>query len=217
MFNHVELEFEELQTTNIDGQRVYKTPDGSFPSITTVLGRKKAQFFKEWRERIGEEEANKITTKATRRGTSMHTVVENYLANNSDYFGKSQPNVREMFNTIKPFIDSHLDNIAGIEIPLWSKKLGVAGRCDCVADWKGEKAILDWKTSNKIKRKEWCEDYFLQATAYSIMFEERTGKSIDQIVILVVTEDGVVQEFVKTKHDYIPMLNEVIGEFNGKS
>ncbi len=213
MFNHVELEFEELQTTNIDGQRVYKTPDGSFPSITTVLGRKKAQFFKEWRERIGEEEANKITTKATRRGTSMHTVVENYLANKSDYFGKSQPNVIELFNTIKPIIDSHLDNIAGIEIPLWSKQLGVAGRCDCVADWKGEKAILDWKTSNKIKKKEWCEDYFLQATAYSIMFEERTGIPINSIVIVMAVENEEPQLFEEKTPDYWKLLETTLKEW----
>ena len=127
MFDHVELEFEELNATTTNGSRVYQTPDGSFPSITTVLGRKKAQFFKEWRARIGEEEANKITTQATRRGTKVHKVVENYILNQEDYFEDSLPHVREMFNTIKPHLDKNLDNIAGIEITLWSKQLGVAG------------------------------------------------------------------------------------------
>jgi genome maintenance exonuclease 1 len=213
MFDHVELEFEELETTNIDGQRVYQTPDGNFPSITTVLGRKKAQFFKEWRQRIGEEEANKITTQATRRGTSMHTIVEKYIANETDYFGKSLPNVRSMFNTIKPFIDSHLNNIAGIEIPLWSKQLGIAGRCDCVGDWKGEKAILDWKTSGKIKKKEWVEDYFLQATAYSIMFEERTGIPINSIVIVMAVENEEPQVFEEKTPDYWKLLETTLKEW----
>ena len=125
MFNHIDLEFEELVTKNENGERKYVTPDGNFPSITTILSRKKAKFFKEWRERIGAEEANKITTKATRRGTGMHTVVENYIANEEDYFKKAFPNVKSLFNSIKPIIDDNIDNIAGIEVPLWSKKDGL--------------------------------------------------------------------------------------------
>ena len=213
MFDHVELEFEELKSKTTNGARVYETPDGSFPSITTVLGRKKAQFFKEWRARIGEEEANKITTQATRRGTKVHKVVENYIDNKENYFEDSQPNVRAMFNSIKPFLDNNLSNIAGIEIPLWSKQLGVAGRCDCVADWKGEKAILDWKTSNKIKRKEWCEDYFLQATAYSIMFEERTGIPINSIVIVMAVENEEPQVFEEKTPDYWKLLETTLKEW----
>ena len=156
---------------------------------------------------------NKITTKATRRGTGMHTVVENYLANDEDYYGKSLPNVRDMFLSIKPEIDSHLNNIAGIEIPLWSKQLGVAGRCDCVADWKGDKAIIDWKTSNKIKKKEWCEDYFLQATAYSIMFEERTKIPINNIVIVMAVENEEPQIFEERTPDYWKLLETTLKEW----
>ena len=213
MFDHVELEFEELKSTTTSGSRVYETPDGTFPSITTVLGRKKAQFFKEWRARIGEEEANKITTQATRRGTKVHKVVENYILNQEDYFEDSLPHVREMFNTIKPHLDKNLDNIAGIEIPLWSKQLGVAGRCDCVADWKGQKAILDWKTSGKLKKREWVEEYFLQATAYSIMFEERTKIPINNIVIVIAVENEEPQIFEEKSFDYWRLLETTLKEW----
>tara|TARA_B100000470_G_scaffold221872_1_gene213714 strand:- start:8822 stop:9466 length:645 start_codon:yes stop_codon:yes gene_type:complete len=213
MFDHVELEFEELDATTTNGSRVYQTPDGSFPSITTVLGRKKAQFFKEWRARIGEEEANKITTQATRRGTKVHKVVENYISNKENYFEDSQPNVQEMFNTIKPHLDNNLANIAGIEIPLWSKQLGVAGRCDCVADWKGQKAILDWKTSGKYKKREWVEEYFLQATAYSIMFEERTKIPINNIVIVIAVENEEPQIFEEKSFEYWRLLETTLKEW----
>ena len=213
MFDHVELEFEELKSTTTSGSRVYETPDGTFPSITTVLGRKKAQFFKEWRARIGEEEANKITTQATRRGTKVHKVVENYILNQEDYFEDSLPHVREIFNTIKPHLDKNLDNIAGIEIPLWSKQLGVAGRCDCVADWKGQKAILDWKTSGKLKKREWVEEYFLQTTAYSIMFEERTKIPINNIVIVIAVENEEPQIFEEKSFDYWRLLETTLKEW----
>ena len=213
MFDHVELEFEELKSTTTSGSRVYETPDGTFPSITTVLGRKKAQFFKEWRARIGEEEANKITTQATRRGTKVHKVVENYILNQEDYFEDSLPHVREMFNTIKPHLDKNLDNIAGIEIPLWSKQLGVAGRCDCVADWKGQKAILDWKTSGKLKKREWVEEYFLQTTAYSIMFEERTKIPINNIVIVIAVENEEPQIFEEKSFEYWRLLETTLKEW----
>lgn len=213
MFDHVELEFEELKSKTTNGARVYETPDGTFPSITTVLGRKKAQFFKEWRARVGEEEANKITTQATRRGTKVHKVVENYIDNKENYFEDSQPNVRAMFNSIKPFLDNNLSNIAGIEIPLWSKQLGVAGRCDCVADWKGRKAIIDWKTSGKPKKKEWVEEYFLQATAYSIMFEERTEIPINDIVIVIGVENEEPQIFEEKSFNYWKALETTLQEW----
>ena len=213
MFDHVEVEFKELNSFTKNGSRVYENPEGTFPSITTVLGRKKAQFFKEWRARIGEEEANKITTQATRRGTKVHKVIENYIFNKEDYFENSLPNVREMFYTVKSHLDNNLANIAGIEIPLWSKHLGVAGRCDCVADWKGQKAILDWKTSSKPKKKEWVEEYFLQATAYSIMFEERTKIPINNIVIVIAVENEEPQIFEEKSFDYWNLLETTLKEW----
>ena len=207
-------EHNELESTTIVGKRQYVTPDGSFPSITTVLGRKKAKAIKQWRERVGAEEANKITTQASRRGTNMHKVVENYLDNYEDYFEKALPHVKELFSTIQPIIDDNISLIHGIEVPLWSKHLGVAGRCDCIGVWDNELAIIDWKTSNKLKKEEWVEDYFLQATAYSIMYEERTKQPVGKAVIVIAVEGDQPQVFVKRTKNYWTILEETLNEWN---
>ena len=207
-------EHNELESTTIEGKRQYVTPDGTFPSITTVLGRKKAKAIKQWRERVGAEEANKITTQASRRGTNMHKVVENYLDNYEDYFEKALPHVKELFSTIQPIIDQNISLIHGIEVPLWSKHLGVAGRCDCIGVWDNELAIIDWKTSNKLKKEEWVEDYFLQATAYSIMYEERTKQPVGKAVIVIAVEGDQPQVFVKRTKNYWTILEETLNEWN---
>ena len=206
-------EHNELESTTIEGKRQYVTPDGTFPSITTVLGRKKAKAIKQWRERVGAEEANKITTQASRRGTNMHKVVENYLDNYEDYFEKALPHVKELFSTIQPIIDQNISLIHGIEVPLWSKHLGVAGRCDCIGVWDNELAIIDWKTSNKLKKEEWVEDYFLQATAYSIMYEERTKQPVGKAVIVIAVEGDQPQVFVKRTKNYWTILEETLNEW----
>ena len=213
MFEHLDFSFKELNTTQVDGKRYYSTPDGNFPSITTILGKKKAKFIKEWRERVGEEEATKISTQASRRGTGMHTVVENYIFNKEDYYGKALPHVKELFLSIKPIIDENLNNILGIEVPLWSKHLGVAGRCDCISDWKGKKAIVDWKSSSKVKKKEWIDDYFMQATAYSIMFEERSGIPINNIAIVIAVEGNEPQVFEDKTYNWWKPLEETIKQY----
>ena len=207
-------EHNELESTTVEGKRQYVTPDGTFPSITTVLGRKKAKAIKQWRERVGAEQANKITTQASRRGTNMHKVVENYLDNYEDYFEKALPHVKELFSTIQPVIDQNISLIHGIEVPLWSKHLGVAGRCDCIGVWDNELAIIDWKTSNKQKKEEWVEDYFLQATAYSIMYEERTKQPVGKAVIVIAVEGDQPQVFVKRTKNYWTILEETLNEWN---
>ena len=206
-------EHNELESTTVDGKRQYMTPDGTFPSITTVLGRKKAQAIKKWRERVGEEEANKITTQASRRGTNMNKEVENYLDNHEDYDKKALPHVKELFNTIQPIIDDNMSLIHGIEVPLWSKQLGVAGRCDCIGIWDNELSIVDWKTSNKPKKEEWIEDYFLQATAYSIMYEERTKQPVGKAVIVIAVEGDNPQIFIKKTNKYWTLLEETLSEY----
>ena len=206
-------EHNELESTTVEGKRQYVTPDGTFPSITTVLGRKKAKAIKQWRERVGAELANKITTQASRRGTNMHKVVENYLDNYEDYFEKALPHVKELFSTIQPIIDENISLIHGIEVPLWSKHLGVAGRCDCIGVWDNELAIIDWKTSNKLKKEEYVEDYFLQATAYSIMYEERTKTPVGKAVIVIAVEGDSPQVFVKRTKNYWKLLEDTLAEY----
>ena len=106
-----------------------------------------------------------------------------------------------------------MNNIYAQECGLYSDKYKVAGRVDCIGEYNGVPSIIDFKTSTKERNDDWNESYYIQASAYAEMFEERTGIEINQIVILVVTEDGIVQEFIKTKHDYLPLLVETIDDF----
>lgn len=211
-FNHIPVELTELKTETIEKKRYYVTPDGNkYPSITTVLSKLSKAAILEWRKRVGEEEANRISTQASRRGTKTHTLIENYVQNKQDYLKGAFPDAIQMFKTAQKVIDEKLDNIRGIEIPLYSDELKVAGRCDLIGEWEGELSIVDWKTSRKLKKEEWIENYFLQGTAYALMFEERTGIPVDWIVIVIMVDDeSLPQVFRVHKSNYIERLKEVI-------
>ena len=215
-FKHKTVEIEELSTQTINRKRFYQTPEGKlYPSITTVLQKKKMKGLMEWRQKVGEDVANYIARTAANRGTKVHHMCEDLL-NNKEV--KREPFLAAaLFGQLEKVIKEKVNNVYAQECGLYSDKYRVAGRVDCIAEYNGELSIIDFKTSSKERNDDWNENYYIQASAYAEMFEERTGKPIDQIVILVVTEDGVVQEFVKKKHDYLPMLGEVIGEFNGSS
>lgn len=215
-FKHLLSNFDKLSTTYTDGKRYYATPEGVYPSITSILSLKKQKFIYEWRKRVGEEEATKITTKATRRGTGMHKIVEDYLQNKDDFMSKAMPNTIAMFKSIQTIIDSNIDIVHGIEVPLWSSLLQVAGQCDCVAEWDGKLSIVDWKTSSKVKKEEWIEDYFLQGTAYAIMYQERTGIPIKNVVIVIAVEDNEPQIFNVNPIRYVPLLKESIDTYYAK-
>lgn len=218
-FNHVklsELNF-ELESETTESGRVYKTPGGkSYPSVTTVLSNYNKQAIYEWRQRVGAEEANRISRAASGRGTKLHNAVEKYLLNEmSELKYKSMlPDTKELFLKVKPFLDTHIGDIYGIEQPLYSDKLQIAGRCDCIAEWEGELSIIDWKTSSKLKEKEYIQNYFMQAAAYAEMFEERTGKPINQIIVVIVVENGQTLLFIENKHDYLLPLQEYIVRYN---
>ena len=218
MFNHLErVEIPELKAKNVDGKRFYETPDGeAYPSITTVLGQRDKKGLMEWRKRVGEEVANHIGRKAANRGTAVHNMVEDYL-NNLEQQELSEKHKKNflpwcMFNEFKSVL-SNIDNIHTQEAQLYSEKYTVAGRVDCIAEYEGELSVIDFKTSSSLKKEEWITNYFLQGAAYAEMYEERTGTSIENIVILVVTEDGSTQVFKKKKHEYLPELKVAIEDF----
>lgn len=214
-FNFVklsELNF-ELNSETTEKGRSYKTPQGKiYPSITTVLSpyNKKALF--EWRKKVGEEEANRIARKASSRGTKLHTICEKYLLNEiTDMSYKTMmPDTKELFKSIRNFLDENIQNVYGIEQPLYSDKLRVAGRCDCIADWNNEISIIDWKTSSREKSKDGIRNYFMQAAAYAEMFTERTGLNVNQIVIAIAVEGSSPQIFVEQKDKYLKELNTFI-------
>lgn len=192
----------ELSTVNSDGKRFYQTPDGElFPSVTTVMSIMNKDAILAWRKRVGAEEANRISSKAARRGTKMHTVCENYLGNKE--LGNVMPDTLALFKQIKPMIDEYVNNVYAIEAPLYSEHLKVGGRVDCVAEFDGKPAIIDFKTSSRIKTEDKIQNYFMQCAAYAVMFEERTGIPIPRIAIIMAVENEEPLLFVKKRNDYI--------------
>lgn len=214
-FNHVDIKLPKLERETIDGVRYYKVPDNEdlirLVSITSVTSHKNRQFFADWRKRVGEDQANIITRKATSRGTDMHTLVENYLYNKD--LPQVQPLSEFLFKISKPTL-KRINNIHALEGSLYSKKLGIAGTVDCIAEFDGELSIIDFKTSAKPKPEEWIEHYFVQCMAYGCMLYELTNISVKKLVIIMACENGecVVYE-QRDKSKYIKLLTEYIREF----
>ena len=224
MFNHVGVELQPIKATNSDGVRLYNTPEGNkYPSITTVLSVRNKKGLFEWRKRVGEEVANYVARKAANRGTAVHHMCEDFLNNMplnypddwKKHKQKFLPYV--LFKQLRDSVLQKVNNIYAQECGLYSNKYKVAGRVDCIAEYNGKLSIIDFKTSTKERSDAWNESYYIQASAYAEMFEERTGIEINQICILVVTEDGVVQEFVKDKTEYLPLLSDTIKEWEEKN
>lgn len=202
-FTHKDFKLQELETETINGKRHYVLPSGEkLPSITTVLSILSRDAIKAWRARVGEQEANKISTKASRRGTAVHQMCEDYINNQLD-IKKFTPADRQTFLSIQHILDGSINNVYAQEVPLWSEYLGVAGRVDCIAEWDGKISVIDFKTSKKIKKKEHISNYFQQAAAYCVMWEERTGIPINQIVIVIAVDDQWPQVFVERRDNYI--------------
>jgi genome maintenance exonuclease 1 len=212
-FNFIDLDKSKLPVTKgkrIDGFRFYNIDGKAYPSVTSVLGIKKKAELQGWREKIGEDVANWEMGRAARRGKATHLLVEEYLK------GKT-PSERGvlplgLFKLLRPYVDQ-IDNIHLLETIMYSPKLTIAGQVDCVAEYNGKLSVIDFKTANKERQESWIDNYFLQTTAYAQMYEETFGKNIDQIVILLASEDGSVQNFVKEKKDYMSPLMKSIDEF----
>ena len=166
-----------------------------------------------WRKRVGEEEANRISTRAANRGTAVHSITERYINNEVDYAEGFMPNIIQNFNDLKPILDERLGNIRAQEVPLYSDHLRVAGRVDCVAEFDGTLSIVDFKTSRKLKKKEWITNYFAQEAAYAIMWEERTGEPITQLVTLITVDDEQPQVFVEHRDNWTELLLKTRDEY----
>ena len=211
MFQHVECELPALSRKTIDGVRYYNVNDRPMVSITSVTSHFNKQIFVEWRKRVGDKEADRITKRATSRGTSTHTLIENYLLNKDVEFDKPGPKM--LFTQAKKTLQN-INNIYALEKSLYSTELGVAGTVDCIAEYNGELAIIDFKTSKKPKPREWIEHYFVQCMAYGCMLYELTGISIKKLVIIMACENGecvTYEEYDKAK--YIKLLGKYIRKF----
>ena len=215
MFNHLECELPKLDRETIDGVRYYKVPDDDelikLVSITSITSHFNKEIFVNWRKKVGNEEADRITKAATSRGTDMHTLTEHYLLNED--LPKVQPLSDFLFKIAKPKLNL-INSIYTLEGSLYSKHLGIAGTVDCIAEYDGELSIIDFKTSKKPKPREWIEHYFVQAMAYGCMFYELTGISVKKLVIIMACENGeciVYEEYDKAK--YIKLLSKYIRKF----
>ena len=212
-FNFIDLDKSKLPVTKgkkIDGFRFYDIDGKAYPSITTVLGIQKKEQLQDWRNKIGEDVANWEMGRAARRGKATHTLIEQYLKGLTPSERSVLP--LGLFRLIKPYVDQ-IDNIHCLETIMYSKKLTIAGQVDCIAEYNGKLSVIDFKTANKERQESWIENYFMQTSAYAQMYEELFGKEIEQIVILLASEDGSVQSFIKEKKDYMDPLKKSINDF----
>ena len=215
MFEHVELDLPKLSRETIDGVRYYSVPDEDellkLVSITSVTSHHNKDIFVKWRKKVGDAEADRITRQATSRGTDTHTLTEAYLYN------KELPEVQPLSQMLFKIYKSELNKISrvhSLEGSLYSKELGIAGTVDCIAEYNGELAIIDFKTSKKPKPRKWVDHYFVQCMAYGCMLYEMTGIAVKKLVIIMTCENGesiVYEEYDKKK--YIKLLTEYIREF----
>ena len=205
MFRDDLVDIEEIHSFNTDSGRGYETPDGHrYPSVTTVLGRRpeKLKSLMAWRKRVGEEQANKISTQASRRGTKVHTLMENYIMHGQEPDKKEMPTSLLAFKSLRRVIDANLEVVRGAEIGLYSHELKLAGRCDLVGQWSGKNAIIDFKTSRKLKKEEWIEDYFVQLAAYAMAHNYTYQTKIQQGVVLMCSKDGYFQKFEVSDEEF---------------
>ena len=215
VFEHVDLDigYDDLVTDTKPTGRVYVAPDGSnYPSVTTVLSILGEDAIRAWRQRVGEDEANRISHRASNRGTAVHDILERYLKNEDT--SDNLPHIKQSLTNLRPILDRSIGKIFGLEVALNSRHLGMAGRCDCIAEWNGVPSIIDFKTSRRVKKKENISNYFAQASAYAIMFEERTGLAIPNTVILMDVDDNAPLVFEEHRDNYIDLLLDTKKEYD---
>lgn len=214
-FNHLNLPIlADLPTETVNGSRRYCVNGKLLPSITTVTSYQNRQSIAEWRERVGVEVANRISQFASTNGTKFHKLVEDYLNNiDAEYDSEKYEIALKLFSQFQPLLDQ-VDNIHYQECALYSETLGIAGRVDCIAEYDGKLSVIDFKSSSKPKYESQIQNYFVQETGYAMMYEEMTGKKVEQIVTLISCHSGETQVFVKNPADYVDTLKQYIVEYN---
>jgi hypothetical protein len=203
-YDPLPIDWELQSVTDDNGKRKYTTPSGAvYPSVTTVVSWEKNEFFARWRAENPQESA-----RVTRRGTNFHKLMEDWLSTGT----LTQADETYLALQLQPYL-KHFGRIYGQEVPLWSDLLRLAGRTDCIAEYRGKLSVVDFKGSTKAKRIDDIDNYFLQATAYAIMWQERTGIAVPQIVILISCEDGIVQEIIRNTNEFVPLLKNAIDKY----
>ena len=200
MFNHVPVEIGKLVQVNSPGGRYYETPSGArYPSVTSITKLHNQESIQAWKEKVGEVEAGKISRRALARGNKIHSLAEKYLLNEGDL---SDDFSRADFGQMIPYLDK-IDNIRCLETQLYSDHLQTAGTVDCIGEYDGKLSVIDFKTSAKLKKREWVKDYFMQCSAYAVMFEERTGTPIERLLLIINVEDEGIQLMDSKRDEHI--------------
>lgn len=191
-------------------RRLYQTPEGiRYPSITTVLGVLKHPELEEWIRTTDPTVVHEISSRAARRGSIVHELVEHYINNELTEFDSTiRPSDIKSFKQLKPILDAHVDNVLIQEAPLYSNKWRIAGRVDCIGNFDDILSIIDFKTSRRVKTAEDIHSYFIQTTAYAEMLEERTGIKIDQLVIIMEVENDQPIIFKESRSNWVKALRE---------
>ena len=215
MFNHIRHEFPKLLQENVDGKRMYVTPTGDkYPSVTTVLSNYNKEGILEWRKRVGDAQADRVSRQATTRGTAVHSVIEKFLKNEEILHNELMPNVKDLFVKMKPELRK-LNNIHCLEEKLFSHELRLAGTVDCIAEHDGTLSVIDFKTAKRLKKKDDIENYFMQGAAYSTMFTEMTGIPIKQVVILIGVDSANFCQTLKVNPaDHIDNLKAFVEKYH---
>lgn len=209
------IEFAHLNRIDGETARLYETPTGErYPSVTTVLGKMSDKTaLNEWRKRVGDEEANRVSARASTRGTFIHTMCEKYIL--GEDVDTSMPHNMMIFRQIKGILDEKVDMVRATECTLFSHHLKIAGTCDLIADYDGRLSIIDYKTSTRRKRKDWIEGYFLQASLYSYMLWEMTGIGVKDIVIIIGVDDELEpQVFIERPSNYIEKAADMVRSYH---
>jgi hypothetical protein len=196
--------------TNEDGTRVYQTPAGKFPSVTTVLSNAEDKtWLHQWRARVGTDAAKAITAKASKVGSKLHKLAETFLLNGKPTEAVD-PFVLERFDPIREELETSVSIVYGVEFSLWSPVLKAAGTTDLICQYNRIPSIVDFKTSRRMKSEKDILSYFLQATAYAKMVNERFPIDIKQIVIIMSVEhENRPRIFIKNPTDYWPIVKKV--------
>ena len=206
-------EIPKIKQININGVRYYDTPDGTLISITSLLKNFTPEGILEWRKAVGEDVANEVMRAAADRGSKVHKIIENCLSNKpeNDLVGNYGELAARMFSQMVPALDK-IDRIRALEKGLYSTRFGIAGRVDCIAEYDNELTVIDFKTSTR-KRDERNETHLVQASFYSLAWEERTGEKVNQIAILTTTEDGKLDVYRDDPSNHVDRLEEMIEEY----
>jgi len=206
-------EIPKIKQININGVRYYDTPNGTLISITSLLKNFTPEGILEWRKAVGEDVANEVMRAAADRGSKVHKIIENCLSNKpeNDLVGNYGELAARMFSQMVPALDK-IDRIRALEKGLYSTRFGIAGRVDCIAEYDNELTVIDFKTSTR-KRDERNETHLVQASFYSLAWEERTGEKVNQIAILTTTEDGKLDVYRDDPSNHVDRLEEMIEEY----